>query len=268
MKSVVNSKRPEPDELLREAIAAIPRNYSQEPFNLEFYSNMTVKDSSKSFYNVETILLTYRKGYVSDAGNWSKILEKRVHGVSPLPPEYNKALKRKYFPYVPGFDIFLVDQLGVGDGSRYTVFNPRKFARMDFAYVGISVFDKDTVAVIEYALRKKDIQNPSEQVDGKYDGIIYVAINNLAIVRHTLKMGKASILDIIYKKAGNNYFPYSIHTERPVYSGRKSYSLVQTVSLRRIGQTNVEVIQNDPRHWYPEDVEFNKQYWDANYPDK
>jgi hypothetical protein len=265
---IISASRPQADELLREAMEVIPQNYSQDPFNLELYSRMTLNDSLVSVYGIETILLTYRKGYVSDGANWSRILQKREWGTSPLQPAYDKTLGKEYFPYTPGFDISLIDQIGVGAGSRYTVFNPKKFNRMNFGYVGISVFGKDTVAVIEYALRKKDVKDPSERLEGRYNGIIYVAINNLAIVRHTLAMGRGSKFDIIYRKTGSGYFPYSIRSERPVYAEGKRYSLVQTVSLRNIRRTGVEVIENRRENWHPEDVPFNKEYWDENYPER
>src|SRR5690606_20749615 len=192
---IVKGKRLDPEELLKEAIAAIPENYSQKPFNLEFYSRMEVKDSLVTAYQLETILLTYRKGYVQEAVNWSRILQKREQGTSPLKPAYSKRQKRSYFSYFPGFDISVIDQIGVGPGGRYTVFNPRKFDNMEFAYAGISVFDKDTVSIITYSSRKKDLERMSEENGGRYSGVIYIAVNNLAIVRHTLRI-RSSELDI------------------------------------------------------------------------
>lgn len=263
---VISGRRPEPDELLKEAIAAISENYSQKPFNLELYSQITVKDSLQILYQVESILKTYRKGYVQGASSWSRVLQKRERGTSPLEPERDKKTGKHYFYLFPGFDVFLIDQLGVGSGTRYTVFNPGKFDKMDFAYAGISIFDKDTVCAIEYSLRKRDLKESSGELDGKYNGVIYVALNNLAIVRHTLKIGH-STLDVIYKRIAGAYFPYSIQSHRPAYAGKKAYLLAHTVSFRNINQKNVEVIENDTRNWRPEDVEFNKKFWDENYPE-
>lgn len=185
---VVNGKRLKPDELLKEAIAVFPENYSQEPFNLEFYSTTIVKDSSSVIYQLETILLTYRRGYVQGASNWSKILQKRERGRSPLPPYHDRRKKKEYFPFTPAFDVSLLDQIGVGNNGGYTVFNPRKFDKMHFACAGISIFDEDTVARIEYSVRMRDIRNGSAESKGNYHGVLYIAINNLAIVRHTLKL--------------------------------------------------------------------------------
>jgi hypothetical protein len=261
---VVSEKLLRPDELLREAIAAIPENYSQEPFNLEFYSRILVKDTSAVVYDLETILLMYRKGYVGKAANWSKILQKREHGNSPLPPDRDKKTKKEYFPFIPGFDIFLADRIGAGSEGGYTVFNPKMFDKMNFHYGGVSVFDQDTVARIEYSRRKKDIQKePGE--DGKYAGIIYIATSTLAIVRHTFGFGNIK-LDVIYKRSGASYFPYSIRTERVVYAGDKAYEVVHTASLRNVLQEEIQVIEQTQENWHAEGVPFREQYWQSNYP--
>lgn len=262
---VVSEKRLRPDELLKEAIAAIPENYSQEPFNLEFYSRTLVRDTSAIAYKLETILLMYRKGYTAKAANWSKIVQKREHGNSPLPPERDKKTKKEYFPFVPGFDIFLADRIGAGNEGGYTVFNPNMFDKMSFHYAGLSVFDQDTVARIEYSRRKKDLQKePGE--DEKYAGVIYIAINNLAVVRHTFGFGNIK-LDIIYKKSGASYFPYSIQTERLIHASKKAYEVVHTASLRNVIQEGVQVIEQSRENWHAEDVPFREQYWESNYPE-
>lgn len=262
---VVSEKRLRPDELLKEAIAAIPENYWQEPFNLEFYSRILVRDTSAMVYKLETILLMYRKGYMSKGANWSKIVQKREQGNSPLPPEREKKTKKEYFPFVPGFDIFLADRIGAGNEGGYTVFNPKMFDKMSFDYAGVSVFDQDTVVRIEYSRRKNDLEKePGE--DGKYAGVIYIATNNLAIVRHTFGFGNIN-MDIIYKKSGASYFPYSIQTERLIHVGKKAYAVVHTASLRNIIQEGVQLIEQSRENWYAEDVPFREQYWESNYPE-
>lgn len=261
---VVSEKRLLPDQLLKEAIAAIPENYSQEPFNLEFYSRILVKDTSAIVYDLETIILMYRKGYVGKAANWSRILQKRERGNSPLPPDYDKKTKKEYFPFIPGFDIFLADRIGAGNDGGYTVFNPKMFDKMNFRYAGVSVFDQDTVARIEYSRRKKDLEKePGE--DGKYAGVIYIAINTLAVVRHTFGFGNIK-LDVIYKRSGASYFPYSIRTERLVYAGNKAYEVAHTASLRNIVREEVQAIEQSRENWHAEDVPFREQYWQSNYP--
>lgn len=262
---IVDGRRPGPEDLLKEAIAAVPLNYSQEPFNLQFYSKITVKDSVAVLYVLETVLQTYRAGYVRGASNWSRILQKREYGKSPLAPDLDKKAGRKYFPFVPGFAIFLIDQIGVGDGGRYSVFNPKKFSKMAFAYTGLSLFDDRPVSVIEYSLRQKDVRKASEDIDGRYNGVIYIALDDLAIIRHTLKIGATSS-DIIYKKREGYYFPYLIRSERQSYGPDRSYVITNTVSLRDIHLEKVQAIDQHDRILHHEDVVYDKQYWDENYP--
>ena len=175
-----------------------------------------------------------------------------------------KKTKKEYFPFIPGFDIFLADRIGAGSEGGYTIFNPKMFDKMNFHYGGVSVFDQDTVARIEYSRRKKDLQKePGE--DGKYAGVIYIATNTLAIVRHTFGFGNIK-LDVIYKRSGASYFPYSIRTERVVYAGNESYEVVHTASLRNVLQKEVQVIEQTQENWHAEDVPFREHYWQSNYP--
>lgn len=261
---VVNEKRLSPEALLKEAMAAIPKNYSQKPFNLEYYSRMLVKDTVSTVYDLETILLVYRKGYIGgETFNWTKALEKREHGSSPFPPARIKKTNKEYFTFFPGFDILLVDNMGADKEGGYTVFNPKIFDRMNFKYAGHSVFDQDTVVRIEYSRRKKDLEiEPGEDV--KYGGVIYIATNTLAIVRHMFGFGTIR-LDVIYKKVNGTYFPYSIKTHRLYNFDKKLYVIDHTVSLRRVIQDNVQVIEWSSDHWIM-DVPYREAFWEENYP--
>jgi hypothetical protein len=256
---IVKDSKIKPEELLKEAIAAIPKNYIQTPFNLEFYSKMEVKDSSKTYYNIESVLRAYRKGYVAEAVSWSRILQKRETGVSPLSslhPKYNdKSLKGEYFPFWPAPAIN-IDQVG-----SFGIFDPKRFNKMHFTYAGIAVFDRDTVMAIEYSPKKKDVKGTPGSLDGRVNGIIYIAVNNLAIIRHTLKVGYQRH-DIIYKKNGSYYYPYLIQLEY----GYHHYKIPHSLVLRDIKTTDVEVIENKPKNWHPEDMPYNKAYWDTTYP--
>jgi len=251
---IVKDSKISPAELLKNAIAAIPKNYSQTPFNMEFYSKIEVKDSAKVHYTVETIVSTYRKGYVPGAANWSKIIQKRESGSNPLPTYHMKGSTKDYFGYFPGFDISLIDQLG-SEGkygkteNGYTVFNPKKSSKMKFAFGESSVFNGDTVIAVNYSDKKK------------YGGTIYIAVNTLAIVRHTLNFGNG--YDIIYKKNADGYYPYLIQSE---YSRSQNLKIHNTVYLRDVNKKNVEIIEQNTGPKWPEDVPYNKIYWDANYP--
>jgi hypothetical protein len=193
----------------------------------------------------------------------------RETGVDPLPSWHHNKSKRDYSQYVPGFDIGLSDNIGIGASKGfYSVFNPATFKKMKFRYAGVSIFDQDTVCVIEYAARKSNIKGDSTELDGKYNGIIYVAVNTLAIVRHKLKIGSGKY-DIIYKKQEGFYFPYFIRSEgrqQPYWD--KRHSSIHEVFLKNINTKNVQAIENKLEYWDPKDVPYNKEYWQANYPER
>lgn len=251
-----------PEELLTEAIQAVPQNYYQEPFNMEFYSNMTVRDSLNVKYGRECILLVYRKGYVKGAYNLSEVVQKRVTGKSPLAPSIDNKTKKAYFPYLPGFDIFLMDQLGVGEGLVYSVFNPKSYSKMVFTDAGISKFDEDTVRAINYRLRKAPNAKPNKSE--KYSGVIYVSVNNLAILKHSLKINDHSY-EIVYRKVEQKYFPYFIRTETLHMERKKQYTLTHELFLRSIEKDSVRVLQTQSSK-RPEDLSFDSGYWRSNYP--
>ncbi len=262
---VVKATRIEPGDLLKQAIEAIPKNYLQQPFNMEFYTKTSVSDSSSNvLYRLESILLSYRNGYKPKAMDITKVLQKREIGKSPLATYRFRKESQDHFPYWAGMDISLVDQIGAGAGSGYTIFNPSLFKKLKFAYAGISIFDTDTLCAIEYSTRKKDVKSASEEVDGQYNGIIYIAVNNLAIIRHSLKIGN-KFFDIIYRKHGIHYFPYAIKSKYPAYPD-KHYLVSLEVYLKVIRTENIEVIEHKPENWFPDGVPFREEYWKENYP--
>lgn len=263
---IVSAKKLSAEQMLQDAVAAIPKNYSQEPFNLEFYSKIDVNDSTKTHYTSENILLTYRKGYVGGASNWSKILQQRSRGTSPLAPFKDKKTKKEYFPYGHAFDLSLSDQLGMGSNG-YTVFNPKKAKGMKFTFAESTIFDQDTVVAINYSEGHRD-----------YNGVIYISVNNLAIIKHSVNIGSTT-REIVYKKYNNLYYPYSIRSEYPsVYSEypsvrgeqpvvrSKHYSIHQAVSLQRIISKDVQTVESN--QMWSEEVPYDKTYWDKHFPIK
>lgn len=253
---VVKQKKISPEELLQEAIKAIPQNYYQLPFNLELYSTIKVLQEKEEVYQVETILKAYRKGYVTNAVNYSIIVQKRETGKDPIKGWSDKKTGKIHSAYSPGFDVFLIDNLNFTD--YYSVFNPKKMKRMSFSFDGISVFDNDTVCAIRYSEKKAGKEVPLEQSTVGYGGVIYVAINNLAVIRHSLSIRSAK-LDIIYKRHQGVYFPYVIRSEHPWKQGNTVYLLKNEIALQKIRTNDVEVIEHNLDH--PEDVQYNEAFW-------
>lgn len=258
---VIIGSRTSPKAFLEEAINAVPENFIQQPFNMEAYSKMTVQDSSKILYQIESVLLTYREGYISGAINISKILHKRETGTIPLPFHDYVKDDKEYFPYWPGYDI-AIDMVGWETG--YGVFNPKRFKKMHFRYAGVSTFNQDTLVAVEYSNRKKGIKETSKNTEVKYEGIIYIALNNLAIVRHSLKIGSIDH-DMIYKNVKGHYFPYIIKVKRPVLHN-SAITLVDEIYIKNIETDNVVSLEWEHGNWYPKGVPYDEAYWNSNYP--
>jgi hypothetical protein len=265
---MIKEKPIDPETLLNQAIGSIPNNYAQTQFNMEFYSKLTTSDSIQNPYVIETILLTYRKGYMEGGAlHVSKIIQKRESGINPITGSIDRKTIKYYFPYFPAFDISLIDQIGVGNKNFYSIFNPSIFKKMKFKNAGITYFDKDTVCVINYWLGADEKKRSKDGVNPNYDGTIYIAINNLAIIRHTLVLGKKKI-DIVYRSYKQKYYPYVITSTFPHIEKNKTYWINHKVFFKKIITDNVQLIENKPENWHPEDIAYNPSYWDMYYPEK
>lgn len=255
----ITSSRASPQAFLEEAISAIPDNFIQQPFNMEVYSKMWVQDSlNVVLFQIESIMLTHNEGYKAGSRTYLKILHKREKGTIPLPIA-TAGDNKGYFAYYPGFDIGVMDRIGWGV-EEATVLNPKNYKTMKFRYAGVSIFDQDTLVAIEYGRRKKD---------SRYYGTIYIASNNLAIIKLSLKYGKEgnSVWEIIYKKVNGYYFPYSIKSKTPVYY-YTALSIVDEIIVTKIETDNVVPLEKKYDQWYPKGVPYDEEYWNLNYPIK
>ncbi len=249
----ITGTRASPEEFLREAIKAIPDNFIQQPFNMEFYSHISVHDSAKVLFSIESVSLIYKEGYSQEAYYKAKILQKRVTGTIPLAfYEYYKGDKNLLFPFSPGTDIAIADVVAMG----FSAFNPDNLRRYKFNYAGVSIFDQDTVVAIKYSRKNW------------FNGIIYIAVNNLAIIRHTrnVKKGWNKYRDVIYKNLNGYYFPYKLKTIL-IPSHDKTLSVVDEIFIKNIETDNVVPLEWE-YYYIPKDVPYNEAYWNANYPMK
>jgi len=257
----VFAKRVDPKEIVREAIREIPKNYVQQPFNMEFYSRIMVRNKEGlTLHVVETIVNSYRAGYVENGENNSVISEKRITGNDPLSLLHDKKRKIDYSSHenLPTFDIFLVDMIGVGKKYNHTVFNPDYFEKLDFLNLGISSFESDTVSVIGY--RPKG-EKPKVQIQDS----LFISVKNQAVVKHVRKIAKIR-LEISYRKWGKHYFPYFVKTVYPVTEKGKDYLVIHESYIRSINLNNVKTYDKRPNDWHLNDVSYNSVFWDSNYP--
>jgi hypothetical protein len=253
-------------EIVREAIQAIPKNYIQTPFNMEFYSRTTVSDSARVHFTLETILLNYRDGYKPDVLNIPKIIQKRTTGTDPLRPYAFTKKYNRQFSYPPNFDV-RTDLGGHGTKhSKWTVFSVNGINKLHFSFHGETVFDGIKVYVIKYSEEKKDSRNSVEESDGKFHGFLYINQDDLAIIKQKHFLGNL-VREIIYKKSGNYYFPYVITSRAPVWS-QPEYTIVNEVFLRNVSTENVKPIDFKIEDWIHEAVPYDETFWNTHYPPK
>lgn len=263
----IEAKKNTPKEIVLEAIKAIPLNYNQQPFNLEYYSKISTKDSIKVWHVVETVSKCYRDGYRENAQNFAQIREKRVNGTN-LYSAYDRKRNMDYFPYegLPMFDLFLVDMIGTGKKFNFSVFNPDYLERLEFKQKEITRVGFDTVIVIEYDTKKFR----KEANETKLDGTLYISVNNLAIVKHVRRIGK-NYTEVIYKKQSDYYYPYFVKTIYPERKVKNVFTLTITheAYVNKVILENIEKVKRNhdgDKTWHLEDVPFNKGFWDRYYP--
>lgn len=263
---IIETKRLSPQEIVMEAIKAIPTNYIQKPFNMEFYSRIITRDSVKVLHTVETIARGYREGYKENAQNITEVIQKRVSGKAVI-TSYDKKRKMEYFRFemLPMFDVFLVDMIGAGDQFNYSVFGPKYFKKLEFKQKGRTQMDADPVAIIEYDQRnfKKD------SIEVKLYGALYISLKDFAILKHVRKIGK-NYLEINYKNQGGHYFPYFIKTNYPVNKMPNrtfAYEITHEAFVKKIVTDPVKAITRN-LNWHLEDTPFDKDFWNKHYPSK
>jgi len=154
------------------------------------------------------------------------------------------------FPFIPGTDIGVADVVAMGSSA----FNPENFKRYKFNYAGVSIFDQDTVVAIEYSRKNW------------FNGIIYISVNNLAIIRHTrnVKKGWNKYRDVIYRNLDGSYFPYKIKTIL-IAPHDKTLSIVDEIIITHIETSNVLPIEME-FYYFPKDIPYREEFWNSNYP--
>lgn len=263
---VVHGEQLDAKELVRQAIEAIPANYEQLPFNMEYFSSLAVKDTTgQGKYLQETIVRSYRAGYREGAVNQSMILEKRTTGLNVL-PAFDQKRNIEYFIYEssPGFDVFLADLIGTGRKSKFSVFSSDYFKRLEFRRSGSAVFEKDTITIVDY-----DLKNFRSEEERGFSGRLYISTRNLAIIKHERKIGKIN-LEVTYRAYGGKYFPYFIKSIRPEKKVGSSYTLivVHEAYIQKVETENVVSVSNAQmmNGWHLDDVPYRKEFWNSFRP--
>jgi len=247
-----------PAEIVKKAIESINENYLNTPFNMEYYSVITATDiSTNKEFKLETILFGCSEGYTGSKRNIFEITQMRASGEDHLKViDYN---------YWPSFEIHNADQ--IVSSIKAGILNAKNLDKFKSKYLGVSIFDEDTVYNIEYYAPK-----PTKEITGyvvapkTYKGNIYITTNTNAIVKHEIITDQLSF-SIIYKKLEGKYFPYFISGERRPKPTVMLSKITNAVTLRSIETKNVKIIDYKTNEFRNANlVKFDKEFWNTNYP--
>lgn len=255
------AKRVSARDIVADAIAAIPQNYTQQPFNLEIYSRVSEMGQIGTSFLMESIIKSYRKGYYEGALTSSTMIHQRTTG-TPTSLVFDKKEKKNFFRYemIPMFDVFLVDVIGVGSKLNYTIFNPDYFKKVDFSLSGITRFESDDVFVINFTQRNRD---QTDSISGR----LYISTVDLGILKHQRKVGK-NYYEVIYKRSNGNYFPYLIKSVYPAQKDNGKYTLqvVHESIVTKVITNEVEQVSVAIEGWHLNRVPHDSVFWNTNYP--
>ena len=247
-----------PIEIIKSAIDSVSKNYRTEPFNLEFYSEMTASNFlTNQEFKVESILLGYYKGYANNTDKKFEILRKRASGDNPL--------QAMDYPFWPTLEIHRADL--IADPHKTGILNEKYLDKFEYKYLGVLTYDTDTIYHIEYFAPK-----PTEKITGygivpkTYKGAIYITTSSNAIVRHDIETDLFSY-SIIYKKLADSYYPYFISGERRLKGENMFSKVYNIVRLTTIELEKVKVIDYKTNEFQNlSELTDDKEYWDVNYP--
>jgi hypothetical protein len=248
----------DPVEIIRYAIESIPKNYSQAPFNLEFYSDLVITEIlTQRQFRQETILFGYSQGNKSvSAQKIFEITQKRTTG--------ENLFANKDIVDWPTVDIHQADLI---ENPYHTgIFNLKYSNEFITKYAGVSVYDMDTVYNIEYYAPTPTKKNTGYGLVPKiYKGNIYITTTGHAVVKHDI-VTDIFTFTIIYKKLEEKYFPYFVSAERKIQNTNAWTKWHNTITLKNIETKNVKVIDYKTNEFESlTDVKYNENFWNTYY---
>lgn len=253
---VILEKRYDAEQLVIDAIAAVPVNYYQKPYNQEFLSKIVVRDSMTELFRLETVILNYRDGYTPGSMNSSTVLQKREFGVDPFPRQRDKKSKTERSNYSPPFPVFFTDLLSP-EFKGYSVFNPATRKKFTFRFEGVSRVESDTVCIVQYSSRN-DAQTAKKEP--RYEGRLYISPASGAILKHEISIGSRRY-SVIYRKFRDTYFPYVITENSVQRAGARNLTISNQVNVIRMEFEEVVKIDMKNRNLYFEDVPYDEKFW-------
>lgn len=257
----VSAALPNPTEIIGDVITKVNKNYPQSNFSTEMYSVITVpiQTGVEAQYQVESIMTGYYEGYGSSRKRFFKVTEKRETGSDPL-ASIN-------FGYLPSWEIQTADLLL--NNRQIGIFNLEFLSDFEFKYQGITMYEGDSVFIIDYKLlRNFNKVTKASANEGNYHGKIFITTNTNAVVKHQFTL--VHDYEVDYKKIGDKYFPYFLKGHRTGYLriNKKNIPIIMSNEVRI---TDMEL--NSPKKLTEKDqvvmlnmIKFNPNYWNRYYP--
>jgi erythromycin esterase-like protein len=249
---LVQGKRPDANEILQQAIENIPNNYLQIPFNMEFFAENTVLDTTdnKSF-TLESVFSSYYEGYHKAAKKNYRILQKRESGT------YYMKEKMHGLAQWPMWEMAFNDIFS--NQSEHQIVTLESLKKIEPKLIGTQLYDGDTVFVIRY--------------NYKVAGTIYVSSKDYAILKHVINAsgrGYKNRTEILYRRQDGKYFPYAANGDYlhqyKVDGVRKFLKISNRTRLIGIETEDVTPFEHRQELWVPKDVEYDPEYWNKYYP--
>ncbi len=253
--------------IIRTASEKIKENYLDGPLGMKIY--YTERQNGKSREAV--VQLTDRDGYRNvsvrnafQSRNYKFTEAKRNFEVYSFPQG------------TTGFDELLeADLARMGN----TILNPHLINDYDLQLERSTVFNGDSVWVIDYKTSKTDLARTGSYYANKFSGKIYISQSDYGIIRNEIEIKSdkqnpqgrslATRSDTIrvvtdnitvgYKKAGSKYVLAFIDSKKQFTSAaRQRETIAQTLTVMDVQTANVSAIKG--RNYF-EGTAFNKTFW-------
>jgi erythromycin esterase-like protein len=239
-------------QYIQEALQSIDKNYTQQPFNLEFYSRIFSTDSVSHNYKLESIIEGYYEGYGHQKKKCFRLTQKREVG--------NNFLKYELWP---PFELGSIDL--ITDERRSGILNEGNLEKFDVRLTGIEKFEGDTVLVIQYNLPKISNRITGYSTLKRYHGTLFIDSKSHAIIKHQIEVDGNEVdfsMQIIYRKSGAKYFPYHLKNVRTNLI--REFGKVTTTNeiiLNKVVSNNPKPFANDMQLWNPGNVKYSESFW-------
>jgi len=261
----ITSQRIDPKKFIRDALAYVKLNYPQQPFNLEFFSNLIFVDSTTNqTYQIESIVKGYYDGYFQGSKKNLKLIHKRETGLNFL-----KALN---YPIWPPWELVSTDLLT--DERKSGILNELNVEKFNVRIIGIEMYDGDSIVVLNYSLPKISNKITGYSILKNYSGILYIKMKDNAIVKHRLEIDASAgfVMEITYRKTGGQYFPYYLKSTRinefKISGIKKKIKTSNELILKSTTTESPSIFENDMKLWDPANIPYDKDFWSASYPKK